>query len=872
MTYQVVWTRSLSLVFGVGVVAATAVLTSFMGGLALGSWVVGRYSDRIKRPLAWYGGLQMAIALSGLLFPASVQLLQQFYVSLHNAIEGSEALIGLARFLLSLLILLAPTSLMGGTLPLLASGAKTSLSESGLRVGWLYSVNTLGAVLGCFSAGFIFLGTIGMRNLLFGAAAINILIAVVSLILGWRPQEKEASKQEVKRDSLDMDTTLADVRWLLVAMAMAGFAGLAYEILWMRMLVFFLWGSVYAFTAMLTTFLVGLGLGSLVMTHLADRLDRPDGVFGLLQALVGFTACLTLPIFVVLFPWLKETWSDFALASWGSPNYLKFVKSFLVMILPTLLMGASFPVAVRCYVHRLDKMGSDVGRLYACNTFGAMGGAAFATFVMLPLFGAHRAILCISGLNAAAAVLALTRLPRGSRLGWAITGVLGLQIILCLALFPREMILKSEGEDGPVLYYKDGAMATVKVWETFDGSERHLSINGYPVAGVAPDYAEVQKMLAHLPCLLQSTGPESVMIIGFGTGGTSWGVTLHEPAWVECVELVPGVPEAAEWFADKVNHHVLKQDGFHLILEDGRNRVLTTRRSYDVITVDATSPKHAGNGSLYALEFYVDCRKKLTEQGLLAQWLPFHLLTEEEVRIILSTMRQIFPHTTVWLTSRRWYALALGTLTPMRIDYQELDRRMANPALLQDLEDLDIHGPDDLLACFVMGEMGLKDYCGNVPLNTDDHPIIEYYRYNTDWGVFPFPGSPESVPVFNVPADRREGLVRAIEISRLLTRASYLYAHWDPMGCKQLLDRVLEIDPENKGALDLLGQWNEVYAPMLRQQFEAPRSRSKDENRAAQLRAAVQFGRFPALGLVAQETRPPGPSRLPAQGTSRPPA
>jgi len=800
LTYEVVWTRSLTLVFGVGVVAATAVLTAFMAGLAIGSWIVGKFSDAIRRPLVWYGALELAIAVCGLLFLVAVKGLQDLYVSIHASLEGSRTLVGLVRFGLSLLMLLLP---------------------SAFRVGWLYSVNTLGAVLGCFSAGFLFLGTIGVRNLVFLAAAVNVLVALISCVLGRRESPKAEIPQQ-REEEAEAEPPSQDVKWLLVGVALAGFAGLAYEILWMRMLVFFLWGSVYAFSAMLTTFLVGLGLGSLVASNLVDRLDRADGVFGLLQACVGLTACLTIPIFVVVFPWLKETWTDFSLVAWGSPAHLKFVKSFLVMILPTLLMGAAFPVAVRCYVQRLNNLGAEVGRLYAFNTLGAMGGAVCATFLLLPWLGAHRSILFVSALNAVAALVALTHLPRGARLGWTIIGVLAGQLLLCIHIFPQEIILKSEGEEGEVLYYRDGATATVKVWEPPGGETRHLSINGYPVAGVAPDYAEVQRMLAHLPCLLQSTGPESVMIIGFGTGGTSWGVTLHDPDWVECVELVPGVPEAASFFAEEVNHNVLDQENFHLILEDGRNRVLTTRKKYDVITVDATSPKHAGNGSLYALEFYKDCRKKLTDEGVLAQWLPFHLLTEEEVRIILGTMHRIFPNTTVWLTSRRWYAVALGTLDPMRIDYQELKRRMENPALRGELEQLDIYGPDDLLACFLMGEEGLKHCCEDSPLNTDDAPIIEYYQRTLDWGVFPFPGTPEAVPVFNVPADKKEGLVRTLQISKLLTRALYLYGHTQPIPCRELLDRVLSIEPENKAALDLLNQWNEVYAPVLRQQGIIP--------------------------------------------------
>jgi hypothetical protein len=216
-----------------------------------------------------------------------------------------------------------------------------------------------------------------------------------------------------------------------------------------------------------------------------------------------------------------------------------------------------------------------------------------------------------------------------------------------------------------------------------------------------------------------------VNLIGFGAGGASWEVLQYDVSAVDCVELVPAVIDAATWFPE-VNHGVLRQPKYHLIMGDGRNYALVTDRQYDVISVDATSPKMAGNGSLYTREFYRLVERRLSEDGLALQWLPFHLLSDAEVKMTARTFMEVFPHATLWLSPLRYHGLLVGTRTPLRIDVEALRRKMERPGVRDELARVGVAAPLDFLAGFVMGEEDLRRYVEGARLNTDDHPYLEF--------------------------------------------------------------------------------------------------------------------------------------------------
>ncbi len=228
-------------------------------------------------------------------------------------------------------------------------------------------------------------------------------------------------------------------------------------------------------------------------------------------------------------------------------------------------------------------------------------------------------------------------------------------------------------------------------------------------------------------------------LVGFGVGGASWEVLQYNVARVDCVELVPAVIKAARWFPE-VNHGVLDQPRYNVIMGDGRNYALITDSTYDVISVDATSPQMAGNGSLYALDFYKLVRSHLSPQGMAVQWLPFHLLSDAQVRMTARTFMEVFPHTTLWFSPLRSLGLLVGTQERLQIDVQALGRKLQRPGVRQQLERVGATEPLDVLAAFVTGEEGLAKYTAGARLNTDDHPYLEFtpawsYFFATRYGA-----------------------------------------------------------------------------------------------------------------------------------------
>ena len=231
--------------------------------------------------------------------------------------------------------------------------------------------------------------------------------------------------------------------------------------------------------------------------------------------------------------------------------------------------------------------------------------------------------------------------------------------------------------------------------------------------------------LAHLPLMLSRAERPKVHLVGFGAGGASWGVMRWDVERVDCVELVPAVLEASGWFPE-VNHGVIDVPGYHAILGDGRNYALVTDEKYDVISVDATSPKMAGNGALYALEFYQLLARNLAEDGIVVQWFPLHLLSDPEARMTIRTMLAVFPHTSLWLTPLRGHAILVGTSGPLEIDVERVVDAMARPEIQAELETLNVYDPYDVLGWFAMGEETLRGYVGEGQLNTDNHPYLEF--------------------------------------------------------------------------------------------------------------------------------------------------
>jgi spermidine synthase len=828
LLYEVVWARMLHLLFGDTVLAVSTVLASFMAGLAIGSFWIGRSIDRRPRVLAVYAGLEAGIGLSALLFPLALQVLTPVYVWLHQSLSSSFWLFSLVRFFLAFGLLCVPTALMGATLPVLSRFLVRSATTIGWSVGALYALNTAGAVLGSFMAGYVLIGSLGLSRTVWIGAALNFVVALVAW-LGRRwteaPDTREApSSRPAPAVPVYDGKTVRRVLW---AFALAGCAALSYEVLWTRALTFFVGNSTYAFSAMLTTFLCGLALGSVLVARISDRARNVVAALGLLQVGIGVYGILTIAILGRLFYGLDTWWEGFSSAYWGTPLWLTFLKTFVVILPPTLCMGASFPLVSKIVAHGPQVIGRGVGTAYACNTLGAIAGAWVSGFVAIPLLGTHLSLVLTALLSLGiGGVLLKTASTSRLRQGVLYAGALGC-LIAVTVITPSFRFADIAGEpEKQILHYEEDVAGVVKVaTDAYD--RRLLSISGWSVAGTGSpnvdvalvnDYPEVQKMLAHLPMLLHPA-PGRVLVIGFGAGGTVWSLSRYAALQrLDVVEFVPGVIRAARFFPE-VNHDVLADPRVRVTIDDGRNYLLVTPETYDVVSVDTLDPKHAGNGNLYTREFYALSKRVLKPGGIFVQWLPYHQVDNASLKMIARTFQHVYPHATMWLNRFKGYTLLVGTLEPLQIDVGRLEAHFRVPAIQRDLAEVHVATPLQFLESFAMRADTVRRYASaSASLNTYDRPYVEFYGLSwrdpveenlAELALFADDVTPLLTFADSYSSEQRRSIRELVAVHRRISRhiARGYLANWR----RQLQDgtreyrKALKLDPRDDGIKFALG-------------------------------------------------------------------
>lgn len=746
LVYEVIWVRMLHTILGSTTYAVSIVLTAFMAGLAIGSFYSGRWIERRGKALKIYAWIEVGIGFFALLSPVLLSGLNSLYVWMHSQMLISFQVVNIVRFILSFAVLIVPTALMGATLPVLSKFFVKKESGLGADIGGLYGFNTLGAMMGCFCAGFFLIERMGIRQTIFFAAVINIVIAIVIFMLHRRLSsiwsalgESHPLKTRPKdhKQKIQYTYTKNLLQIVLVAFAVSGFVSLGYEVLWTRAIGFFAGNTSYAFSTMLTTFLFGLGFGSIIATRFCDRMRSLVTGFGLAEILIGFCAISTIPMFARLFFQMEPT--PFR-GSEATSVWLKFAYSSFAMLLPTLIMGATFPIVSKIYT-RLNRVGRSIGNIYSINTVGGILGSAIAGFALVPAMGIQKSILFLATVNIVVGLVLIAYSPNTpqKRKYTLLVPIVLLTIILTSVVPVSGKIFSSVKRpampQGNSIYYKEGLTHIVEILESKDGT-RHLILDGGINASTAPIGVgrRVHMLMAQLPLLLHED-PRSILLIALGSGMTA-GATLafENLETIDCAEISPDVVKSASYFT-KWNHNVVNSSRFNLYIEDGRNFVLTTPQRYDVITTGIIHPKHsAGNASLYSKDYYEICKSKLNEGGIICQWAPLNGLKVNEFKMILKTFQEVFPQSTLWFAQSfgSWgnsNALLIGTQDGLRIDYNKLQKNLQEEKIASDLESQGIDNIFELLDCFVMAERTLASFAsGGIETTTDDRPLLEFGR------------------------------------------------------------------------------------------------------------------------------------------------
>lgn len=718
LIYQVLWIKQLSLVVGIEVYAITTGISAFFAGLALGGLAFGRWADRLSRPVFLYGLLELLIAVLGIGSTLLLGMAASPFVWL-------EQRVGLLAWVLPFALIGIPAFLMGGTLPVLVRALAPQVERLGRTGGSLYAANTAGAIAGTLLSAFVLLPALGLQGTAYAAAALN-LVAAIGALWYQRSSTVVALPSVAPTSARSSQAKLA-----IVLYSIAGGIALGYEVVWSQSIVQFMSTRTYAFAVVLATYLAGLVIGSAIYARKADRITNPWATFALLISGAGLLALLEI---AGLGRWLiiLQTEVEAFILSLGASALVGMCARFAVaalsiVFLPTLLLGAAFPIALRLSVDN-QHVGRDVGTVVAFNTLGGIAGVMLSGFVLVPMLGLIRTLGVLAVLAAVVGVVAVTRTQQVGNTPRNCVFALAIASVALALLTPPDRLanLLPGARNGSLVFYEEGRSATVAVVSQGQAQRQfnRLYIQGVSNTGDAMPSLRYMRLQALLPLLIHRSEPRSALVIGFGTGITA-GALLQYPQLQQRVvaELLPAVVSASHLFNG--NFDAATDPRIDIRVRDGRQELLRSSERYDLITLEPPPPSAAGVVNLYSRDFYQLAATRLQPNGLFAQWLPLPTQNEDDSRSLVRSFIDVFPHATLW-TSEFHEMLLIGSLEPIELDAERISQRFAQPQVSSALKAVGIASPEALLATWVTDTQGLERFAANAPAVTDDRPLIEY--------------------------------------------------------------------------------------------------------------------------------------------------
>lgn len=732
LAYQLLWVKQLSLIVGVEVYAITIAVSAFFGGLAIGSYVFGRladrWSDHKRASLQLYALIEVGIAALAVASTYALGASPEFFALL-------ESHIGFAAWLLPMLLVGGPAILMGGTLPVMMKALAPDDKRVGAAGGGLYAANTAGAIAGVLVAPFVLVPAFGVHGAALGAAALNIAAAAMAL-LPLRGATADAPRSDNAKAAKKTAVPVNEgANTALLLYALAGGVALGYEVVWSQLILQFMSTRSFAFAVVLATYLLGLTLGSAFFSRRADRVQDCWGTFGLLLAAAGVVALLEITL---LGGWMLQLQSNAADAMQSIGGSLQAamgarfaVAALCIVFLPTLLLGAAFPLALRLIVDT-GHAGRDVGKVVALNTLGGILGSMLCGFVLVPLLGLVRSLALLAVIATVIGLYAVFRgpgskQPKGAKARHVTVMLAGIAFVAAAFTPPDRLAsLLSKARGGELLAYEESRGGTVAVVEQSSGQNRfkRLYINGVSNSGDSMTSLRYMRLQALLPLIIQNSEPKSALVIGMGTGITS-GALLRYPGLEERVvaELLPAVLGTVPQFSG--NYGVATDARMDIRVRDGRRELLVSENRYDLITLEPPPPSAAGVVNLYSTDFYALAARRLQPGGIVAQWLPLPTQNDADTRSLVRSFLDVFPHASLWTTELH-EMLLVGSLEPVVLDAARITRRFNQPEVAQALREVGVASPAALMATWVTDRAGLERYAGNTQPVTDDRPRIEY--------------------------------------------------------------------------------------------------------------------------------------------------
>jgi spermidine synthase len=660
LIYESIWSQYLKLFLGHAAYAQTLVLAIFMGGMALGSWLVSRYGARVRHLLWGYLLVEGLIGILGIVFHRVFVAATDLSLATIIPALPSGLAIDVYKWSLAALLMLPQSVLLGMTFPLISAGIIRRWPErAGETLSILYFTNSLGGALGVLISGFVLIGMVGLPGTILTAGLLNVALALGVWLVVRRQDEPLPASMGASAPSAPLARSeLADpvARWFVIAAFLTGAASFMYELGWIRMLSLVLGSSTHSFELMLSAFIFGLAFGGLYVRKRIDRIAEPETYLGGIMLAMGTLAALTLPAGNLMFDFMAWSLATFTRTPGGYVAFNAVSQSIalLIMLPATFCAGMTLPVLT----HALMRRGAGekaIGTIYSVNTLGAIAGVLLAVHVLMPSIGVKGVMLSGAAIHIA---LGLSRLTRR---GWrqpatagaaaasiavfGATAVLGGLNPLRVASSVYRLGIGILSPANKVTYLRDGKTATVTLTDHLGMVS--LATNGKPDASIqmgageaTPD--EITMVLAAAIPLSLHPDAARVANIGFGSGLTNH-VLLGSPQLerLDSIEIEPLMVDAARrGFGPRV-HDVFEDPRSHIVYEDAKTFFAASREPYDLIVSEPSNPWVSGVATLFSDEFYGRIERYLRPEGYFVQWIQTY---ETDLDVVSSVLKALSHH------------------------------------------------------------------------------------------------------------------------------------------------------------------------------------------------------------------------------------
>ena len=724
LLYQTAWIRQFAVVFGTSHLAVATVLAAYMAGLAAGAYLISKVSHLISRPIFTYGLLEAGIAVSALMVPFALEGIRYLQVLSIGGQDlppsGSGFDQAIFYSLVAFLVLMLPTAFMGATLPLLTRYVVKSESEIGPRVGWLYAVNTIGAVLGSILAGFWLVSAFGLYGTLYVGVFVNLLVFLISAGIEktFDSNDGAPNRKMIQRFELD-----SRARWVLLVICVAGANSFFLEVQWTRLLNHVFGGTLAAFATMLATFLTGIAIGGAIGGLLAKTKEQAAQSIVVVFVLIAISSLGTYQFLDLLVPEQQTLFGNVLFAA-------------SAMLPSTIFIGITFPLAVRLVAAGHDDAAYATARSYSWNTLGAIAGSLSAGFVLIPMLGFSLSAKLAGLVSLALALVCALVVSRPKPMQAASVGLLLLLVLIFYDAPRPTQLFHALADDrdraSSEIHYGVGKSATILVQDV-EGTYQMRS-DGLPESTIyrrgAPPSKHSQYWLTALPSIARPSSSDMLMI-GMGGGVALEAVPPHVNA-IDVVELEEEVIRANESISQLRNVDPLIDPRLRFVLNDARSALSLTDKKYDIIVSQPSHPWTAGASHLYTVEFLALARSRLSEDGVFLQWINAQYIGENLLRSLAATVDDVFQHVRVYQPLPN-VLLFLASDTSINLERRVIETGEPFKTYSQHYRRIGIGAVEDLIAAFTLDDAGVAAVASGAVPNSDDlNQLATNSRYKGD--------------------------------------------------------------------------------------------------------------------------------------------